>query len=287
MAEPIILAQQVHKTFHTGKIQVHALRGVDIEVTPGEMVAIMGPSGCGKTTLLNCLSGLDDFDAGEVFIDGTNLRSMNDRSRTTYRAQHMGFIFQTFNLLPVITAVENVELPLLVSGVRPAEARRRALAALDQVGLADRGHHRPAELSGGQRQRVTVARALVNNPAIVWGDEPTGNLDSKTAGDVLALMQQLNRDLKQTFVIVTHDPAIGTACDRIIYMQDGLVVDGAEIQAQALSGGIAQEPAPATLFAPPKSSSAAPVERTDAARTRIDAQNNIEPNPAAGNEVRL
>lgn len=224
MTEAIILAKQVQKTFYTGKIQVHALRGVDIEVFPGEMVAIMGPSGCGKTTLLNCLSGLDDFDAGEVFIDGVNLRSMNDRTRTAYRAQHMGFIFQTFNLLPVITAVENVELPLLVSGIRPAEARRRALDALQKVGLADRGHHRPAELSGGQRQRVTVARALVNNPAIVWGDEPTGNLDTKTATDVLSLMQELNRDLKQTFVIVTHDPAIGAACDRIINMQDGLVL---------------------------------------------------------------
>jgi len=224
MTESIILAKQVQKTFYTGKIQVRALRGVDIEVFPGEMVAIMGPSGCGKTTLLNCLSGLDDFDAGEVFIDGVNLRSMNDRRRTAYRAQHMGFIFQTFNLLPVITAIENVELPLLVSGVRPTDARRRALDALQNVGLADRGHHRPAELSGGQRQRVTVARALVNNPAIVWGDEPTGNLDTKTANDILSLMQQLNRDLKQTFVIVTHDPAIGAACDRIINMQDGLVL---------------------------------------------------------------
>ena len=224
MDQAIIAAEGVQKWFRTGKIEVHALRGVDVAVQPGEMVAIMGPSGCGKTTLLNCLSGLDDFDSGEVSIAGVNLRSMNDRTRTTYRAQHMGFIFQTFNLLPVITAVENVELPLLVSGVRPAEARRRALDALQKVDLADRGHHRPAELSGGQRQRVTVARALVNNPAIVWGDEPTGNLDSKTASDVLALMQQLNRDLQQTFVIVTHDPAIGTACDRIINMQDGLVL---------------------------------------------------------------
>ncbi len=249
MTDPIILAKQVHKTFQTGKIQVHALRGVDVKVLPGEMVAIMGPSGCGKTTLLNCLSGLDDFDAGEVFIAGTNLRTMNDRTRTAYRAQNMGFIFQTFNLLPVITAVENVELPLLVSGVRPAEARRRALTALEQVGLADRGHHRPAELSGGQRQRVTVARALVNNPAIVWGDEPTGNLDTKTAGDVLALMQQLNRDLQQTFVIVTHDPAIGAACDRIVLMQDGLVLSDEVIQAQQATD--AATALPASAFAPP------------------------------------
>ena len=225
MAQPMIQARQVHKTFQMGKIEVHALRGVDLTVTPGEMVAIMGPSGCGKTTLLNCLSGLDDFDAGEVAIEGVNLRTMNDRARTTYRAQRMGFIFQTFNLLPVITAVENVELPLLVSGVRPAEARRRADAALAQVGLADRSHHRPAELSGGQRQRVTIARALVNQPAIVWADEPTGNLDSKTANDVLALMQRLNREAGQTFVIVTHDAAIGAACNRVVRMQDGLIVD--------------------------------------------------------------
>ena len=160
MEQSMITAHQLHKRFRNGKIEVHALRGVDLTVAHGEMVAIMGPSGCGKTTLLNCISGLDDFDSGDVTIDGTDLRTMNDRTRTTYRAQHMGFVFQTFNLLPVITAVENVELPLLVSGVRPATARRQALAALEQVGLRDRGHHRPAELSGGQRQRVTIARAL-------------------------------------------------------------------------------------------------------------------------------
>jgi putative ABC transport system ATP-binding protein len=142
----------------------------------------------------------------------------------------MGFVFQTYNLLPVITAVENVELPLLVSGVGPAEARRRALAALERVGLGNRSHHRPAELSGGQRQRVTIARSLVNNPAIVWADEPTGNLDSKSAQDIIDLMRQLNQEQQQTFVIVTHDPAIGAQCDRIVRMQDGLIV-GEEVQA--------------------------------------------------------
>lgn len=222
---PIIAAHGVHKTFRNDKIEVHALRGVDLNVERGEMVAIMGPSGCGKTTLLNCLSGLDDFDAGEIAIEGTSLRSMNDRTRTRYRAERMGFVFQTYNLLPVITAAENVELPLLVSGVRPAEARKRALAALDQVGLADRVHHRPAELSGGQRQRVTIARALVNNPAIVWADEPTGNLDSKAATDILTVMRDLNRQRGQTLVIVTHDPTIGDLCDRIVRMQDGLIAD--------------------------------------------------------------
>lgn len=239
MSEPIILAQGVKKTFHMGKIEVHALRGIDLQVAPGEMVAIMGPSGCGKTTLLNCLSGLDDFDSGEVSIAGTNLRTMNDRARTLYRAQQMGFIFQTFNLLPVISAVENVELTLLVSGVRPAEARQRALAALAQVGLADRAHHRPAELSGGQRQRVTIARALVNKPTIVWGDEPTGNLDSKTATDVLALMQDLNRTHGQTLVIVTHDAAIARVCNRIVQMQDGLIVADGVSTPDAVSAAMA------------------------------------------------
>lgn len=225
MEQAIISAHQIHKTFRNGNIEVHALRGVDLTVTTGEMVAIMGPSGCGKTTMLNCLSGLDDFDSGEVVIEGADLRAMNDRKRTTYRAQRMGFIFQTFNLLPVITAVENVELPLLVGGVKPADARRRASAALDQVGLSDRGHHRPAELSGGQRQRVTIARALVNNPAIVWADEPTGNLDSKAANDILTVMRQLNKERGQTLVIVTHDPHIGELCDRIVRMQDGQIID--------------------------------------------------------------
>lgn len=221
----IISAREVHKTFRTGRIEVHALRGIDLDIAPGEMVAVMGPSGCGKTTLINCLSGLDDFDTGEVTIEGEDLRGMGDRRRTTYRARRMGFVFQTYNLLPVITAVENVELPLLVSGVAPGEARRRALAALEQVDLANRVHHRPAELSGGQRQRVTIARALVNNPAIVWADEPTGNLDSKSAQDIIDVMRDLNRTRNQTFVLVTHDLDIGAQCDRIVRMQDGLIVD--------------------------------------------------------------
>ena len=225
MADPIIVANQLRKTFRTGNVTVQALRGVDLSIERGEMVAIMGPSGCGKTTLLNCLSGLDDFDSGEVVIEGTALRAMNDRARTSYRARRMGFVFQTFNLLPVITALENVELPLLVSGVRPGEARRRAGAALAQVGLSDRMQHRPAELSGGQRQRVTIARSLVNEPAIVWADEPTGNLDSEAANDVLGLMRRLNRERGQTLVIVTHDLDIGELCDRIVRMRDGLIVE--------------------------------------------------------------
>ena len=227
----IIEAHGVHKTYRSGRLEVHALRGVDFGVEPGEMVAVMGPSGCGKTTLLNCLSGLDEFDSGEVHIEGADLRRMDDRRRTDYRSRRMGFIFQTFNLLPVLTAVENVELPLLVGGVRPAEARRRSVAALERVGLGERIHHRPAELSGGQRQRVSIARALVNGPAIVWADEPTGNLDSKTTADVMGLIQQLNTEQQQTFVIVTHDADIGALCNRIVRMNDGEIIDQGQKQA--------------------------------------------------------
>ncbi len=237
MPEPMIVAKAIHKTFRTGKIEVHALRGVDLTVESGEMVAIMGPSGCGKTTLLNCLSGLDEFDSGEVWIEGADLRAMGDRKRTAYRARRMGFVFQTYNLLPVITAVENVELPLLVSGSSPGAARRQALDALEQVGLGDRAHHRPAELSGGQRQRVAIARALANTPAIVWADEPTGNLDSKAAQDIIDLMRHLNQTHGQTLVVVTHDPAVAALCDRIVRMQDGQIVDQ-DAPLSAVQGGL-------------------------------------------------
>jgi putative ABC transport system ATP-binding protein len=225
-----ILATGVTKTYGSNGQSVQALRGVGIAVARGEMVAIMGPSGCGKTTLLNCLSGLDDVDSGEVFIDGTDIARMPDKARTSYRAHNMGFIFQTYNLLPVLSAVENVELPLVVSGVRPGEARARALDSLEQVGLRDRAQARPSQLSGGQRQRVTVARALVNNPAIVWADEPTGALDSRTSNDVMTLMEDLNRSQGLTFVIVTHDPRVGQRCHRTIQMQDGLVVEEGHVQ---------------------------------------------------------
>jgi len=223
--EPIVEAQGVDKIYDTGKVQVNALREVSFAVRPGEMVAIMGPSGSGKTTLLNCLSGLDRIDGGEVLIEGVALSEMTDEQRTDYRARRMGFVFQFYNLMPVLTAVENVELPLLVARVPAKEARRKALAALELVGLAERAAHVPDELSGGQRQRVTIARALVNDPAIVWADEPTGDLDSENAEEIVALMRRLNRERGLTFLIVTHDIGVGRATDRIVRMVDGRIVD--------------------------------------------------------------
>ena len=225
VAETIVEATGVDKIYDTGKVQVQALRGVSFGVRRGEMVAIMGPSGSGKTTLLNCLSGLDRIDGGEVAIEGVPLSAMSDEERTDYRAKRMGFVFQFYNLMPVLTSVENVELPLLVARVPSKEARRKALEALDLVGLRERAAHVPDELSGGQRQRVTIARALVNNPAIVWADEPTGDLDSENAEEIVELMRSLNAEQGLTFLIVTHDIGVGRATDRIVRMVDGEIVD--------------------------------------------------------------
>jgi putative ABC transport system ATP-binding protein len=225
--QPIIQATDVVKTYDTGKIEVRALRGVSLTIPRGEMVAIMGPSGCGKTTLLNCLSGLDAIESGEILVDGANINELSDNEKTEYRARRMGFIFQFYNLLPVLSAIENVELPLLVSGTSARQAREKGLAALDLVHLREWATHKPAELSGGQRQRVTIARALVNSPAIVWGDEPTGDLDSTNAAEIMDLIVQLNQQHRQTFVIVTHDERVAARCHRIVRMQDGLIVDGA------------------------------------------------------------
>ncbi len=239
----IILAEGIEKTYDTGKVEVHALRGVDLRVKRGEMVAVMGPSGCGKTTLLNCLSGLDDPDTGRVLIDGVVLHELPDDERSEYRARRMGFVFQLYNLLPVLSAVENVEMPLLVSGVSAKEARRRSLEALDMVRLADRASHVPGELSGGERQRVTIARALVNHPAIVWADEPTGDLDSETAGEIIDLMREFNRSSGQTFVLVTHSREVGESAHRIVRMRDGRVVDDGNGAAPGPEAGPDQSPA--------------------------------------------
>ena len=222
--DPLVVASKVHKTYSSGKgVKVHALRGIDLRVDKAEVVGIMGPSGCGKTTLLNCLSGIDNIDEGEIIIGGVSLGDMDDDSRTDYRAEEMGFVFQLYNLLPVLSSVENVELPMLVSGAKPGIARARAMESLELVGLTDWAGHRPAELSGGQRQRVTIARALVNEPEIVWADEPTGDLDSETAQEIMDLILDLNRKNSQTFIIVTHAPEIGEQCNRIVRMRDGRI----------------------------------------------------------------
>jgi ABC-type lipoprotein export system ATPase subunit len=221
----IVEARTVVKTYDSGSVRVQALRGVDLALARGEMASIMGPSGCGKTTLLNCLSGLDAVDGGEVLIERVPLSAMSDRERTDYRARRMGFVFQYYNLMPVLTAVENVELPLLVARVPAADARRRAFDALELVGIPQRARHLPEQLSGGERQRVTIARALVNDPAIVWADEPTGDLDSANAEEITALLRRLNLERSLTLLIVTHDPAVGAATDRIIRMVDGTIVD--------------------------------------------------------------
>ena len=221
----IVNATDVLKTYDTGRVKVRALRGVNLSVKRAEIIAIMGPSGCGKTTLLNCLSGLDDIDSGTILIDGADINRLSDNQKTEFRARRMGFVFQFYNLLPVLSAIENVELPLLVSGVGVKETRQRAIAALERVNLGEWANHRPAELSGGQRQRVTVARALVNDPAIVWGDEPTGDLDSANAQEIMDLICELNEKHGQTFVLVTHDAKIAARTHRTIYMVDGLIVD--------------------------------------------------------------
>ena len=194
---PVMQATALWKIYASGESTVQAVRGVDVEIKEGEMIAIMGPSGCGKTTLLNVLSGIDEPNSGEVLIDGNPMYSVSDDKRTQMRAQNLGFIFQDFNLLPVLSAVENVELPLLLLGKSASESRKSALEALDSVGLADRSEHRPTELSGGQQQRVAIARAIVHHPKVILCDEPTGNLDSATSSTVMTLLKEINKKLQR------------------------------------------------------------------------------------------
>ena len=220
--DPIIQASGVRKVYRGGT-DVEALKGVDLSVARGEMVAIMGPSGSGKTTFLNCLSGLETIDSGSILVDGKDLAALSDDDRTDLRARAMGFVFQAFNLLPVLTAAENVEIPLLLLNVKPKEARIRAQLMLEAVGLGARGDHRPEELSGGEQQRVAVARALVHRPAVVWADEPTGNLDTESTEQVMELLSRLNRDQGHTIVLVTHNPLVAARTGRTIRMRDGLV----------------------------------------------------------------
>jgi len=224
MGEPILVAHGLRKTYRLGGGVVRALDGVDLVVERGDMVAIMGRSGSGKTTLLNVLGGLDRPDAGQVVLDGVDITRLNGRRLPRVRREKVGFVFQEFNLIPTLTALENVELPLRYARVPVGERRRRALEALSLVDLVHRAHHRPSQLSGGEQQRVAIARALVARPAIVLADEPTGELDSHTAGQVMGLLESLNRELGQTFLIVTHDPGVARRCRRILRMEDGRIV---------------------------------------------------------------
>jgi len=231
-AQPLLVAEAVRKVYRTGADEVEALRSIDFSVAAGEFLSVMGPSGSGKTTLLNCCSGLDDIDGGRVLLDGVDLHGLSDAQRTRDRASSMGFIFQAYNLIPVFSAVENVELPALLAGVDAKEARERAAETLARVGLGNRLRHRPTELSGGEQQRVTVARALAGNPKIVWADEPTGALDSETAGTVMELLQHLHAE-GLTLIVVTHDEGVGETADRMIKMRDGKIVSDAPVGAAA------------------------------------------------------
>lgn len=224
--EIIVQAVDLHKIYNKElPNEVRAVDGINLEIEKGEVVAIMGPSGSGKTTLMNCLSGIDEATEGQIFIAGQDIQKMKDRKKTAYRAKNMGFIFQTFNLIPVLTALENVEMPLLISGMSQKKAKKLAIEMLEVVGLKDRIDHKPNELSGGQRQRVTIARALVHKPSVIWADEPTGNLDRKTAFEVFDLILDLNKKYDITVVVVTHDEEIAEKTERIVKMESGKIVE--------------------------------------------------------------
>jgi len=220
----ILKISKLHKRYNEGKSnEVHALRGVELTVRKGDMMAIMGSSGCGKTTLLNMIGSLDRRSAGEIIIDGVDTSTLSDEQKTAFRRDNIGFIFQLFNLFPFLTAVENVETPLLLRGINSSLAREQAKMMLRELGMGDRLYHLPRELSGGQQQRVAVARALINQPAIILGDEPTGDLDSTTSSDVMDLFRRINKINQQTLVLVTHNRWIAEKCDYIVHMTDGKI----------------------------------------------------------------
>jgi putative ABC transport system ATP-binding protein len=228
---PAAAVRGVTKRYGAGRAEVHALRGVDLEVEAGRMTAVVGRSGSGKSTLLQVMAGLDAPTSGTVAIGGTLLTGLDDERLTRFRRQHMGFVFQAFNLLPGLDVVENVRLPYLLAGGRvDAAVERRVRALLDRLGLADRASHRPHELSGGQQQRVAIARALVTRPTVVFADEPTGSLDSDSAAEVLGLLRAAVAEEGQTVVLVTHDPVAAAAADRVVRMQDGRIVADEPVQ---------------------------------------------------------
>ena len=228
MTAPAIETHDLHMHYGEGDTEVRALDGVDLVVHPGEMVSIMGPSGSGKSTLLHIIGALESPTSGTVAVDGRHLEGLDDKELTRLRRDHIGFVFQFFNLLPSLTAEENVTLPAVIAKHHEPAMRERARALLDRVGLADRIDHRPAELSGGQQQRVSIARALLLSPELVLADEPTGNLDSKAGRDVLESLRELNEEEGHTIVMVTHDPTAAAAADRIVFLRDGSIAGEVE-----------------------------------------------------------
>ena len=236
MSETIVQATGLSKVFERGQVKVVALEGVDFTVARGEFVALMGPSGSGKSTLLHLIAGMDKPTQGRLLVLGEEPAGMGERALARWRNHHIGFVFQTFNLIPVLTAQENVELPLKLTSLSRARRREMGATALKLVGLDDRVDHFPRQLSGGQEQRVAIARAIVTDPDIILADEPTGNLDANSARDVLALLQKLNKDFNKTIVMVTHDPHSAAAASRVIHLDKGKFVDGAAAAAEPLAG---------------------------------------------------
>src|SRR5205807_2423543 len=224
-AEPIVRVVEVHKNFRRGSEQIDVLKGLSLDVPEGEFMALMGPSGSGKTTLLNLIAGLDRPSEGEIWVGGQLISNMTEGQLARWRTRHVGFIFQFYHLLPVLTAYENVELPLLLLPMSSRERRQQVLTALDLVALADRIHHRPGQLSGGQQQRVGIARAIVTDPTLLVADEPTGDLDSKSADEILNLMGALRQDLNKTIILVTHDPRAAERAQRVLHLETGLLVE--------------------------------------------------------------
>jgi putative ABC transport system ATP-binding protein len=222
--EPILKTEDLWKTYRSGKVDVSALRGVNFEVLPGDFVAVMGPSGCGKSTLLYVIGGLARATRGRVLVDGNDLTAMSDAERTRLRRHKVGFVFQRFNLLPTLDAFGNIAIAQHIhgNGFDPHRFER----VTEMLGLTQRLHHRPAEMSGGEQQRVAIARAIINEPKIVLADEPTGNLDTKNSEAVLGMLSQLNRELGQTILMITHNPEAAAYCQRVVHMRDGVIVDG-------------------------------------------------------------